>query len=156
MSWTITEIDAPFDKTMVNYDAFCIMAKIKINDKFPFKTGALKSQTHIENINNGYRIVVPETPIGPQNPRNKPYTRFLDSGTTRHAIPNSFGKGYEFGAVEEKPVHSHFRKFVPEKKKYVYVFHPGSTKHMNFIKNIVLKSALDYYRAKAKYVQKLH
>jgi len=99
-----------------------VLTLIKRQSWFPYKTGKLKFQaTHGSMYSDTtYRIHFSSTIA--------PYVEYLEEGTRPHDIPRAFGKPLPFGIGG----------------RFDGKFHPGSTKHKNFIKDKCVQAIIDY------------
>lgn len=89
-----------------------MLRELKKQPFFPFKTGHLKFHaTKGELVEEDVYCITFDGTIAP-------YVEYLEEGTRPHDIPNAFGKGKEFGIGG----------------RFSGKFHPGSTKHKDFIK----------------------
>lgn len=99
-----------------------VLTLIKRSSFFPYKTGKLKfnatSGSMYDDIT--YRIHFSSTIA--------PYVQYLEEGTRPHDIPRAFGKSLPFGIGG----------------RFDGKFHPGSTKHKDFIKDKCVHAIIDY------------
>lgn len=105
-----------------------ILENIKRQSWFPYRTGKLKFHaTSGALINaNTYRIKFDSTVA--------PYVSFLEEGTAPHDIPQAFGKPLPFGIGG----------------RFNGKFHPGSTKHKDFIKVKCVNEIVNYIAVRFK------
>lgn len=89
------------------------LKNVKMQPWFPFKTGNLKFKaTSGQMVKSNQYLIKIDGSIAP-------YAEYLEEGTEAHNIPGAFGRALPFGT---------FGRFNGK-------FHPGSKKHMGFIKN---------------------
>ena len=95
---------------------------IKNASWFPYKTGRLKFNATSGAMFNPttYRIHFSSAIA--------PYVEYLEEGTRPHDIPRAFGRPLPFGIGG----------------RFNGMFHPGSTKHKDFIKNDCVSSIVNY------------
>lgn len=99
-----------------------ILTMIKNSSFFPYKSGNLKFHATIGSMHTPtcYRIHFDSTVA--------PYVEYLEEGTRPHDIPRAFGRPLPFGIGG----------------RFNGMFHPGSTKHKDFIKNDCVNSIVNY------------
>lgn len=99
-----------------------ILTMIKNSSFFPYKSGNLKFHATIGSMYTPtcYRIHFDSTVA--------PYVEYLEEGTRPHDIPRAFGRPLPFGIGG----------------RFNGMFHPGSTKHKDFIKNDCVSSIVNY------------
>lgn len=99
-----------------------VLLMIKQSSFFPYRTGKLKFQATIGSMYTPtcYRIHFDSTIA--------PYVEYLEEGTKPHDIPKAFGKPLPFGIGG----------------RFNGMFHPGSTKHKDFIKRDCVNAIVNY------------
>ena len=99
-----------------------ILTMIKSSSWFPYKTGKLKFHATIGSMFTPtcYRIHFASTVA--------PYVEYLEEGTGPHNIPRAFGRPLPFGTSG----------------RFNGMFHPGSTKHKDFIKRDCVNAIVNY------------
>lgn len=99
-----------------------ITAMIKNSSWFPYKTGKLKfhATSGMMYDSTTYRIHFDSTIA--------PYVEYLEEGTSPHDIPGAFGRPLPFGIGG----------------RFDGKFHPGSTKHVGFIKEKAVGTIVNY------------
>lgn len=99
-----------------------VTRRIKQASWFPYKTGKLKFEATQGRMyeSNTYRIHF-DSSIAP-------YVQYLEEGTEPHDIPRAFGKPLPFGIGG----------------RFNGKFHPGSKKHVGFIKEKCVKTIVSY------------
>lgn len=113
----------PFNYESIRIDMSNCGKAFKGSSIFPYDTGNLKKYTHYFRTQDGYCIKI--------NSVYAPYAEALENGSKPHDIPNSFGRGYNYG------IGGRFDGY----------FHPGSTKHMNFIEQLIETTIIPYYES---------
>lgn len=103
-----------------------ILLTIKQASFFPYKSGNLKFHATFGTMwtPTCYRIHFDGTVA--------PYVQYLEEGTGPHNIPGAFGRPLPFGT----------------KGRFNGMFHPGSTKHKDFIKRDCVNAIVDYISQK--------
>lgn len=102
-------------------DAKRINYFIKYDPALPVDTGWLKRHIMVTPKNNQIKVFLSGSKVR--------YAVYLQEGTSPHDIPNAFGRGQSFGIGG----------------KFEGKFHPGSTKHKNFIENVLVKDCIKYF-----------
>ncbi len=102
-------------------DAKRINYFIKYDPVLPVDTGWLKRHIMVTPKNNQIKVFLSGSKVR--------YAVYLQEGTSPHDIPNAFGRGQSFGIGG----------------KFEGKFHPGSTKHKNFIENVLVKDCIKYF-----------
>ena len=108
-----------FNLEQVGYD---VLFLIKRQSWFPYKTGKLKFQATQGSMysDTTYRIHFSSVIA--------PYVEYLEEGTRPHDIPHAFGRPLPFGIGG----------------RFEGKFHPGSTKHKDFIKDKCVRAIINY------------
>ena len=103
-----------------------LLTMIKMSSFFPYKTGKLKFQatSGFMQTDTTYRIHFSSVIA--------PYVEYLEEGTRPHDIPGAFGKPLPFGIGG----------------RFDGKFHPGSTKHKDFIKDKCVNAIINYITAR--------
>lgn len=103
-----------------------ITTRIKSASWFPYKSGNLKFSATSGRLldENTFQINFSETVA--------PYVVYLEEGTRPHDIPRAFGRPLPFGIGG----------------RFSGKFHPGSTKHKDFIKDKCIREILKYFQQK--------
>lgn len=127
----------------MNFDLFqegeSITQMIKNASWFPFKSGKLKF-----NATSGMMISYDTYRIH-FNTEIAPYIEYLEEGTGPHDIPHAFGYG---SIYEDRPnPYTHQIPFGVG-GRFDGKFHPGSQKHVGFIKNKAVGSIVNYIATK--------
>lgn len=90
---------------------------------FPYKTGHLKfDATSGKLLNSTTYVITFDSSIAE-------YIPYLEEGTDPHNIPRAFGRDLPFGTSG----------------RFNGKFHPGSTKHVGFIKDKSVNAIVDYF-----------
>ena len=126
----------------LRYDGNELLRNIKSAYFFPYKTGHLRDDaTSGDMFNSTTYLIKFDGDIAP-------YIQYLEEGTQPHDIPFAFiGKGnwkwwYPFG--DGVPF------LFGMGGRFNGKFHPGSTKHQNFIKDKTINMILNYFTTKYK------
>lgn len=108
------------------YDCDEVLYLIKRASWFPYKSGNLKfhATQGVMLTSDTYMIHFDSTIA--------PYVEYLEEGTGPHNIPRAFGRPLPFGT----------------KGKFNGKFHPGSTKHQNFIKEKCVNEIINFFSSK--------
>lgn len=87
------------ERKQIRKDMFAIRKLYKESSSIPEDTGALKNHmTQFLSTSNGFKIVVSKNNfIKRTKESSKYYGYFLETGTGPHDIPNSFGRGKDYG-----------------------------------------------------------
>lgn len=107
---------------LIREDSKNIKKQLLRKSFIPVDTGRLKSSIHSVSTSTRSQIVFDCSESG------APYIRYLNDGTGPHDIPNSFGYGEDYGIGG----------------RFDGKFHPGSTKHKNFINEKSVNFIIDY------------
>lgn len=112
-----------------NIDAKNIQALIRKDNLIPYDTGNLSR--NVKATTRTTKSGIEEIRITLSGAKSKvPYAVYLEEGTSPHDIPNAFGRGEMFGIGG----------------RFDGKFHPGSTKHKNFIEYVLVYNCLNYYK----------
>lgn len=110
-------------------DAKNIQALIRKDNLIPYDTGNLSR--NVKATTRTTKSGIEEVRITLSGAKSKvPYAVYLEEGTSPHDIPNAFGRGERFGIGG----------------RFDGKFHPGSTKHKNFIEYVLVYNCLNYYK----------
>lgn len=105
---------------------------IKKQSWFPYRSGWLKYHaTFGEPENDNTYVITFSNKIAKMNPNSKSkseYITYLEEGTSPHDIPGAFGRSLPFGIGG----------------RFDGKFHPGSQKHVGFIKNKSVNTIVKY------------
>lgn len=107
----------------LRYDGEIIVNKMRHASFMPYKTGFMKNYA-VQGGMHGHMIYAITF-----NTQVAPYITFLEEGTRPHDIPGAFGRPLPFGIGG----------------RFSNKFHPGSTKHKDWIKKDAVKEVLKYY-----------
>lgn len=110
------------------------------NDKFlPYDTGNLRNNISVR-VQSYYKSKEVKIFL---NGKKVPYAVYLEEGTAPHDIPHAFGYGTK---RDDRP--NPYTGQIPfgVGGKFDGFFHPGSTKHKDFIERVLVKNCIDYYK----------
>lgn len=100
-----------------------VLALIKNASWFPYRTGTLKFHaTQGFLLNKNCYVIHFDSTVAP-------YIQYLEEGTRPHDIPRAFGYPLPFGIGG----------------RFDGKFHPGSTKHVGFIKDKSVNAIVEYF-----------